>query len=475
MTFKQILAVLRARWWVALSVAALTMAVAALITWTTPKTYVATASVLLDVKNADPIVGMVSPSMATPAFLVTQVDILKSKRVGMKVIRNMRLQESDEMRRRWTAETKATGDFQGWLATLLQNSMEARPSRGSNVIFVTYKAASPEFAAAAANGFVQAYLETVLELRTSPAKASKDFFDANARSARVALESAQARLSDYQKSQDLLVTDERLDVETSRLNELSNQLVLMQSAVADSSSRQAAANAQGDRSPDVMANPLVASLKADLLRQQTSLEQVSTRLGESHPAVQELRTGIEDTSRKLDAEVRRVTGSVGVGNSVNVSRVAQIKTSLEAQRVKVMKLKAIRDEAAILQRDVDSAQRTYDGVQARMSNTNLESQANQANVTSLETAVAPALPDLPRVGTNMALGALLAALLATAVTLLLETWDRRFRIPEEAEWLLQQPVLGRLPSFSKLIKESARPGQANARPSPALLALTSKT
>lgn len=474
MTFKQILAVMRARWWLALAVAAITMGIAVLITLTTPKTYVATASVLLDVKNADPIVGMVSPSMATPAFLVTQVDILKSKRVGMKVIRNLRLQESDDMRRRWTEETKGTGDFQGWLATLLQNSMDARPSRGSNVIFVTYKAASPQFASVAANGFVQAYLETVLELRTNPAKSSKDFFDANAKSARLALENAQTRLSDYQNSQDLLVTDERLDVETARLNELSNQLVLMQSAVADSSSRQAAANAQGDRSPDVMANPLVAALKADLLKQQTSLEQLSTRLGESHPAVQEVRTGIEDTSRKLEAEIRRVTGSVGVGNSVNVSRLALVKSSLDAQRVKVMKLKLIRDEAAIMQRDVDNAQRAYDGVQARMNNTSLESQANQANVTSLETAVAPATPDTPRIGSNLALGALLAALLATAATLLLEAWDRRFRVAEEAEWLLQQPVVGRMPSFRKLIKDSAKPGTV-ATPSPALLALTSKT
>lgn len=474
MTFKQILSVLRARWWVALSVAVLTVVVAGVITWTAPRTYVATASVLLDVKNADPIAGMVSPSIATPAFLMTQVDIIKSKRVGLKVIRNMRLQESDEMRRRWAKETKSTGDFRGWLASMLQNGMDARPSRGSNVIYVNYKSADPQFASAAANAFVQAYLETVLELRTSPAKDSKDFFDASARASRLALERAQTRLSDYQKSQDLLVTDERLDVEMGRLNELSNQVVMMQSAVADSSSRQAAARSQGDRSPDVMANPLVASLKADLLKQQTTLEQFSTRLGESHPSVLELKTGIEDTTRKLEAEIRRVTSSVGVGNSVNVSRMTQTRAELDAQRVKVMKLKAIRDEAAILQRDVDNAQRAYDGVLARMNNMNLESQASQANVSSLETAVAPSVPDSPRVGTNMALGALVAVVLAIAVSLLVEALDRRFRVPEEADWLLQQPVVGRMPSFRKLINESAK-GRAHSLPAPVFRALPSKT
>ena len=473
MTFKQILAVLRARWMVALGVGILTFAVAAIITWAMPRSYVATASVLLDVKNADPIAGMVSPSIATPAYLVTQVDIIKSKRVGLKVIRNLRLQESAEMNRRWKKETNGTGDFQGWLAGILQNGMEARPSRGSNVIYVTYKAADPQFAAVVANGFVQAYLQTVLELRTTPARQSKDFFDATAKEARDRLEQAQGRLSTYQRSQDLLVTDERFDVETMRLNELSQQVVVAQSAEAESRSRQDAAQSQGDKSPDVMANPLIAQLKADLLKQQTALEQAVTKLGDAHPQVVEMRSGIADTSRKLDAEMGRVTRSVGVSNSVNGARLAQLRRLQEQQRVKVLQLKAVRDEAAILQRDVDNAQRAYDGVLARMNNSQLESQANQANVSPLETAVAPSLPDSPRIFTNLALGGLLALVLSLAVALLIESLDRRFRVADEAEWLLQQSVVGQLPSFRKLMQQADKP-EALALPAPMLRALPLK-
>jgi succinoglycan biosynthesis transport protein ExoP len=225
------------------------------------------------------------------------VDIINSKRVSMKLIRNMKLNESPDMRARWMAATKGTGDYVGWLGTLLHSGMEARPSRGSNVIYITYQAADPNFASAVANGFVQAYLETVLELRTNPAKQSQDFLNGTARTSRQALEVAQARLSEYQRTQGLLVTDERLDIETARLGELSNQVVMSQAAAMDSNSRQIAAQAQGDRSPDVMASPLVAALKTDLVRQQTALEQMATRLGEEHPQVLELKSGISDTSR----------------------------------------------------------------------------------------------------------------------------------------------------------------------------------
>ena len=461
MTFQQIFAILRARRIWALSLFVLVFGSAVAFTLLLPKTYTATASVLLDVKNADPIAGVVSPSMATPAYLMTQVDIINSKRVSMRVIKNLRLSESTEMRTKWKESTKATGNFEGWLATALQSSMEARPSRGSNVIFVTYKAADPQFASVVANGFVQAYLDTVLELRTNPAKQSRDFFEANAKSARQALEDAQAKLSDYQKTQDLLVTDERLDVETTRLNELSNQVVATQALAVDSGSRQAAAKAQGERSPDVMASPLVGTLKAELIRQQTNLEQLSTRLGDSHPAVVEARTGVDETRRKLDAEIIRVTSSVGVGNSVNLSRVAQLHASLDAQRVKVLKMKRVRDEATILQRDVDSAQRAYEGVLVRMSNTYLESQANQANISALETAVAPSIPSSPMIFTNVALGGVLALIVSVGVALLVEHLDRRLRVHSEIEALLNQPLIGSIPSFGirKGIPRKAKPFQ----------------
>jgi succinoglycan biosynthesis transport protein ExoP len=449
MTFAQIFAILRARWIMAISLFVLVFGAVVAYTLTLPKSYAATASVLLDVKNADPIAGAVSPSLTSPAYLMTQVDIINSKRVSMKLIRNMKLNESPDMRARWMAATKGTGDYVGWLGTLLHSGMEARPSRGSNVIYITYQAADPNFASAVANGFVQAYLETVLELRTNPAKQSQDFLNGTARTSRQALEVAQARLSEYQRTQGLLVTDERLDIETARLGELSNQVVMSQAAAMDSNSRQIAAQAQGDRSPDVMASPLVAALKTDLVRQQTALEQMATRLGEEHPQVLELKSGISDTSRKLEAEIRRATSSVGVGNSVNVSRLGQLRAALDEQRVKVMKMKSTRDEAAILVRDVDNAQRAYDGVLARMNNTNLESQANQANISALEVAVAPSVPSSPNVKANVSMGGLVAAALALAVALLVEYLDRRLRIQSEVERLTNQPLIGSIPSFKK--------------------------
>ncbi|MGE5452634.1 MAG: chain length determinant protein EpsF [Acidobacteriota bacterium] len=466
MTFQLIFAILRARWIVASSVFALIFASVAAFTLLMPKSYTANASVIVDIKGQDPIAGMVSPALASPSYLMTQVDVINSSRVALKVVRDLRLNEMPQLRKKWQEATRGTGDFEGWLATLIKSNMEARPSRGSNVIYVSYQAADPAFAAAVANGFVKAYLDTTLDLRTAPAKQYNDFFDSNAHALRAALEKAQARLSDYQQQQGLLVTDERIDIETSRLNELSTQYVMTQAAVAESGSRQNAANTQGDKSPDVMNNPIVAALKTDLNKQEAALEQLSTRLGDQHPAVVEARSGIAETRRKLEAEVRRVTSSVGVGNSVNINRAAQIKLALDEQRAKVLKMKAVRDDAAMLQRDVDNAQRAYDSVVARMSNTSLESQANQANISALEVAKAPAMPSSPRLLTNFAMGLVVGGLAAVMVALLLERVDRRLRSQADVEALFQQPLIGAIPAFRQLPKVEQVTARLRSTPGP---------
>ena len=96
---------------------------------------------------------------------------------------------------------------------------------------------------------------------------------------------------------------------------------------------------------EVFNNSAVAGLKAELARQEVQLQQVDNRLGEAHPQVRELRSAIADLKAKIATEVSRVTSSIGIANTVNVSRLAQTRAALEEQRAKVLKMKALRDGA----------------------------------------------------------------------------------------------------------------------------------
>ncbi len=457
MTYAQFFAILRARWILALAVLACIINVTAVVSLVLPKQYKASASVVLDVKP-DPVSAMIYGSLSSPAFLATQVDIIQSDRVGQRVVRNLKLTDSDVVRRQWNDATGGQGAIDVWLANNLQRNLEVLPSRESNVISVSFKAPDGRFAAALANAFVQAYIETSLELRVDPARQYNSFFESRAKDAREALEAAQSKVSRFQKDKGIIATDERLDIENARLNELSSQLVGMQALMSESNSRQAQAQGgSGEKMQEVLGNALISGLKGDLSRSEARLKELSSRYGDNHPSVIEAKASIAELQLRVAEETRRVTTGVGVTGSINRQREGQLRTELEAQRGKVLRLKQVRDEGSVLVRDVENGQRSYDAVLARLTQTSLESQATQSNVNVLTSATAPIVPTSPRVGLNLLVAVFIGTLLAVAVAVLREALDRRVRSLQDVVAALDLPVIGVLPNPATRQQRHKRP------------------
>ena len=444
MTFGQFVAILRARWMIALAVLVLVMAGTLAVNLMLPKQYRALASVVIDSKP-DPLSAAMYGGMPSPVLMATQVDIIQSERVAVRVVRNLKLNENPQVRQQWLDDTKGEGTIEGWLAATFQRQMDVVPSRESSVITIAYRASDPRFAAGLANAFAQAYIDTALELRVDPARQYSSFFDTRAKESREALERAQAKVSSFQKDNSIIATDERLDVENSRLNELSSQLTQLQAISAESGSRQTQAQGQqGDRLQEVLNNQIVGQLKADINRGEARLKELNTRLGDAHPQVVETRANIAELRSRLDAETTKVTGGVALSNTINRQREAEIRGSLEAQRAKVLRLKAVRDEGSVLQRDMENATRTYDAILQRLTQTSLEGQATQSNVNVLTQAVPPVKPASPRILFNLLLALFVGTLLAVLTALLLELRDRRVRSMDDVFDALGLPVIGEL-------------------------------
>jgi len=446
MSPSQLLIIFKARWRIMLAVflaVVLTVLAGVLLM---PKKYTASAAVLVDVKSPDPIAGMVFPAMMTPGYMATQMDLIQSERVARGAVRVLRLTENTAMREQWQETTQGVGSFEAWLAGLLQSGLEVRPSRESSVISFSYEAVDPNFAAAIANAFVQSYINTTLELRVEPARQFGSLFETQAKLARERLEAAQNRLSAYQQEKGIIATDERLDVENARLNELSSQLVALQSMSAEAQSRKAKSSSS---SQEVLNNPVVSSLKAEMSRQEARLKELSSRLGSAHPQVIEAQASIAELRDRIAAEASRVSASVAINSAVSQQREAQTREALEQQREKVLKMKEQRDEASVLLRDVESAQRAYEIINARLSQVAIEGQSNQTNVSIIKQAMPPTRPSSPRIMINMVLAVLAGGMLAVIIGLWLEIRDRRLRTDFDVTELLELPVLGSIPLRNK--------------------------
>jgi uncharacterized protein involved in exopolysaccharide biosynthesis len=236
----------------------------------------------------------------------------------------------------------------------------------------------------------------------------------------------------------------------------------MQGLANESGSRQSQAGANAERMPEVLNSPLLVGLNSELARLEGRLNELTDRLGDNHPQVTELRASVAKLRARIASETERVTGSLAVNNSVNQTRLSQLRSAADEQRSKLLKLKGQRDESAVLQRDLESAQRAYDMVLARATQSGVESLTTQTNVSVLKLATPPPRPSSPRVLLNLLVGMFIGGMLALGAALWREGTDRRLRTNGDVLLGLREPLLGVLP----LKARQRGAGRASLRLSP---------
>jgi chain length determinant protein EpsF len=396
----------------------------------------------------------------------TQVDIINSKRVAQRVVRMLELEENPGAKTRWMEATRGQGTLEGWLSDVLRRNLEVRPSRESNVIDVSYSASDPAYAASVANAFVKAYLDTSTELRAQAARQYAELFAQRGKSLRDEVEKAQARLSEYQQRHGIVTSDERLDYETARLNELSAQLTVIQALASDARSK-ARAGSLSETLPEVVQNPVIVGLKSQIALLEGRLADLGGELGTNHPRYQSQQSELARLKQKLNAETRQLVSGYAALSTVGRDRESELRSAIEAQKRKLLQFKRQRGELAVLIRDVDAAQKAYDAVAQRFNQSNLESQSTQSNIAVLAPATEPVEPSSPNVLMSILVAIFLGPLLGVGAAFLLEMRDRRIRSAADLSDMLQLSVVGVIPRTRLSRRERAR--RLRGQREPALL------
>ncbi|WP_296943497.1 chain length determinant protein EpsF [uncultured Massilia sp.] len=443
MNVRQFLLILLARKKIILTTLLVTVALALGYSLVQNKTYKATASVLLNYKGVDPLTGLTMPGQLLPGYMATQIDIISSKNVALRVVDALRLANSPAVVQQFNEANEGKGSVRDWLADLLLKKLEIVPSRESSVVEISFKGADPAFAAAVANAFADEYQKITVQLKTEPAKNASNYFNEQTKQLRDNLEAAQARLSKYQQEKGIVSLDNnRVDVELSRLNDLSAQLVAAQTAAMEASSRQAAAGNAAFGSPDVANNGLIQTMRANLAVAEGKFADTSQRYGRNHPQYLAAKAELDKVRAELNAATGTVTRSVGANAEVYRQREAELRKAVDEQKTKVLQLNRARDEQGVLLKDLDSAQRAFDAASQRFSQTRIEAQSTQSDISLLNPAVPPTTPSGPRVLLNTLVSILLGTILGVGLALLTELLNRPVRSAGDVKDLLGIPVLG---------------------------------
>lgn len=458
MSFTQLIRILWARRKLVISTTAVAVGLALVAFVLMPKSYIGQTSLVIDARADDPLTGASPNVPSVAAVRATQMDVIASRAVALKVVDSMRL-PTDEARAEETGLPMRTRE--GWAGELLMH-LEVKPVADSNVVRVRFEDADPEFAANVANAFAEAYMQTSLDLKIDPARRQSAWFEEQLQRLRGVVEEKRQKQSEFQRTHGIVVTGERIDVENARLEEISRQLLEAQRAAQAASARlrQAQASANGDRLgevPDVMSNGLLQSLKADLVRAESKLAELSERLGANHPQYIAASAEVQSIRQKIAAETGSVKGSIEQSAQIAQRQVADLQRAFDQQKQHILELTRQRDELSVQDREVQNAQAAYDAALQRASQLRLESQLNQTSVAVLDPAIAPRVPAGLGLFLTCALSLVFGAILGAALALMLEMTDRRVRDGDELVSVAGLEVLGEVPRLRASFKPHKTP------------------
>ncbi len=449
MNLLQLLLILKARYKIILITFLVTVITAFVVVSLLPKSYKATTSLLLNYKGMDPVTGLVLPAQLMPGYMATQVDIINSRNIALKVVNELGLANNDLARQQFLKATDGKGDIHNWLADSLLTKLDVVPSKESSVIEINYSSVDPDFAAIIANAFADKYQSTSVQLKVDPALKASEYFTKQIKVLRDDLKNAQDKLSKYQQEKGITNPEQTYDIESTRLNELSSQLSVAQAAAIDTQSRNANAQANAASSPDVGLSPVLQSLRIDATKAESKLAELSQRLSKNHPEYQAAESELAKIKSQMRDEMGRASSTVASSASINQQRESQLRTQVEQQKKRLLALNLQRGESSVLQKDVELAQKSIDAITSRFGQTNIEGHSEQSDIALLNPAIAPQDPSSPRKLIAMALAVMMGGILGLGFAFIAELLDRRVRCTDDISALLEVPVFAMIESKRK--------------------------
>jgi chain length determinant protein EpsF len=430
-----------------------TLALAMAASFLLPEKYTGESAVVVDERGIDPLAQQgAMPVQMTASFVATQVDVIESHNVALKVVDRMKLVMDPAVIEKFNDKTGGVGSIRDWEAEELLKSLSVKPSRESNVIFLQFVARKPQVAADIANSFADNYITTSLELKVDPARRQAGWFDQQVNDLRSALETAQQKLSAYQGQHGVIGNDDnnRLDAETARLTEISNHMVAAQAAMYDAETRQkqmsdALTKGRSSESVTVLQNPLLQNLKTELARSEARFADVSQRFDHNHPQYMSAQAELESLREKVAGEISNSVGTVAREAQIARQNMTDLQRAMEQQRKRILDLQHNQDEYTVLKRDVESARAAYDSSLQRGGETRLESRLNNTNTAILNYAYPPMKASSPRLFLNLALAIVLGSLLAVSASLIKERFDPRVHSRADLLEGAELAVLAELP------------------------------
>lgn len=444
LSWTQTLAILRAYRRLSVLIVMLGLSLTALAVTLWPRTYTATAAMMVNYEVNDPLNGKELPVGQVGSYIATQVELMQTPELLLTVVDRLALTHQPDYARGYRGDR---GTLREWVAAQVARTLAVFQSqRGSQLIYVTYSADEPGHAAQVANMVAEVYKEQDAERAAGPPGERAQRYAQQLADLKAKVEQAQRDVTAFHQRNALIDAGNKSNTDALLLATLDERLLAAQNTRRDAEARAAQPQSVSDQ---VLASTQVQALKTQLGTQEQRLALLNRQFMPTYPDVVEMQMQVDASRRAIALTVQSYGDNARANRSVAQGLEQGLQRAVDAQRARMLERSQLEDEAAKNRLELESAQAVYRRALEGYDQIMFASSHRASNVRLVSPATPPVRASKPHVLIGLALGAGASLLLGLGLPLVYERLNRRVRCRDDLELQHGVPVLaefGRLPT-----------------------------
>jgi succinoglycan biosynthesis transport protein ExoP len=455
---------LRQQYGVILSVSLLTMAIGVINLITTPSSFTAVATMLIDTRKAQSFQQqpLYSDAQIDSASIESQVRILKSDIVGLSVIKNLRLNEDPEfIGSGWGGGVASEYDVMRRALGVLASRLNVKRDGLSYVIELSFRSYDADKAARIANAIVDAYIVDQLEAKYQSTLRASTWLQDRIRDLRAQASAGEQAVVDFKREHNIIDAAGKSTI-GQRLGEINSQLIIVRAQTAEARARLDriqtvlsfdSSGAVNATVTDTLKSEVVTKLRSQYIELASRAADWSARYGHEHLAAVNLRNQMREIQSAIIDELRRLAETYKSDFEIAKQRENDIQKEYDKAAAQVEKT----NQAQVVLKDLESSSQTFRALYENFLNRYMESVQQQSFPITEARLISPAARPLkkshPKTFLVLAIAACVGIILGIGIGVLRDLWDRVFRTAEQVETILQTTCIALVP----LLKRAATP------------------
>ena len=465
--------IVRRRYWVFLLIASLILGTLGAYIAVAPKRYSAESNILIEPRGVDPIQVSNTTSEVLPSsdYIDTQLVIIGSPQLSAIVVSALGLLDDPEFSAAAAANSGETAEEQrqgriAATAEALRRAVVIRRAGRTSIVEIEATSRSATQAARIANGFAQAYLDSIRNIQQTSESLAGAQIDSRLGELRRDAESADAALQRYKIANGLMSAQgaTMAEQETSVLNQ---QLAGAKATLAERRGRLAAARQQllrGGGGGDVTSalnSGTIGALRGQEADSSRTLAQLRARYGARHPSIEQEEQRLAAIERQIQMEIDRILSSLDAEVKVAASGVDSLVASQNASQAKLAGNAAAQVGYLELERKASAARTIYAAFLNKSIGAAAREGIAQPRASIASPALIPLVPSSPDIKLFASLGVVFAIVFGVLGVALAEFIDGAIRTKQDIERRLGTRYLGAVPDITSTLpnRRKAEPPQ----------------